>query len=355
MVDYFGVHTMLIIFSCLVTIGQLIFFLGVSFESFYLALAGRGIFGCGGEVLELAQTIIVIKWFTGKELSMTFGLTSMFALLGSVANDNIEPTIAEHYGLNTALFISFIVCAFSLLVTLIVIRIDKTLVLSNYASESSRFSLRYLRSLDLVFFLLMANTICMGCSIYCFSYVASGFLQDRFGFSAVVAGSIMSISFFVSAFLSPFVGIFADKYGRRTEMMILANGLVLMFQCFWMWCGDGIGIGLIIAAFVELGFAFAIYVTVFWSCISFVVKKDIVGTAYGLAYSVENLALSIIPVGIGLVQENTHKDKGYFWVNAVLAMLSVFGFIAATLVYQIDKSSKGELNVTSKDLISRDE
>lgn len=351
--DNFGVRSVLMFFSVLVTIGQFLFYLGVSIKSVSLSLLGRGIFGCGGEVLELAQTIIMIKWFTGKELSMTFGVTSMFSLLGSVANDNIEPVICENYGLGVALLVSLFLCIGSLLVTILVINIDKSREVQTHVPTASGFRLRNLSSLDRIFFLLMANAVCMGCSIYSFSYIASGFLQDRFGFSTVEAGSIMSVSFFVSAFLSPIVGVLADKYGKRAGMMILANGLVLFFQGFWMWFGDNVGIGFIIVAFVELGIAFSIYVTVFWSSLACVVSEQVSGTAFGLVYSVENLALVVVPIVVGFIQENTQRDKGYFWVNGFLATLSVFGLACASLVYFIDIQGKGVLNrAVSKDLRS---
>ena len=346
MTDYFGVHSVLLFFSILISFGQFLFYLGVSFKSFFLSLLGRGIFGCGGEVLELAQTIILIKWFTGKELSMTFGLTSMFSLLGSVANDNLEPLISEHFGLGTALFVSLVLCLGSLLGTMFVINIDKSRELLTHAPIGSGFRLRDLWGLDSVFLLLMANVVCMGSSIYCFSYIASGFLQDRFGYSAIEAGSLMSISFFVSAFLSPFVGVLADKWGKRAGMMVLANGLVLGFQVFWMGVGDGIGTWGVVVAFVELGVAFAIYVTVFWSSLACVVSESVAGTALGLVYSVENVALVVVPVVIGFIQENTQRDKGYFWVNGFLGVVSVVGLGCAGLVYLVDGQGKGLLSRT---------
>ena len=101
--DKFGARALIYASSALVTIGQAIFAFGVSINSFPIALLGRAIFGCGGENLDIAQSVIVIRWFVGKELSMAFGLNSTLSLLGSVLNDNIEPRIVDGTNLDFGL------------------------------------------------------------------------------------------------------------------------------------------------------------------------------------------------------------------------------------------------------------
>lgn len=47
-------------------------------------IAGRLIFGLGGENCVVAQSYIVSKWFFGKELALALGLNITFARIGSV-------------------------------------------------------------------------------------------------------------------------------------------------------------------------------------------------------------------------------------------------------------------------------
>ena len=61
MMDKFGARVVIIFSSLLVAIGQIFFLLGVDIRLYYLALFGRGIYGCGGDNLDLGQSIIVIK------------------------------------------------------------------------------------------------------------------------------------------------------------------------------------------------------------------------------------------------------------------------------------------------------
>lgn len=344
MVDYLGVRSVLMACSVLILMGQSLFLIGVSRKSFMMALVGRGMFGCGGENLDLAQSIIVLRWFSGKELAMAFGLTSMSSLMGSVVNDNIEPYIVEYYGLKTGLLVGVIVCILSLLATILVIKIDSSRESVIQVPESNSFKLKNIYKFNKLFLLLMINTVCMECSIYCFSYIASGFLQDRFNYSPVEAGSIMSVSFFVSAFLSPLFGVIADKIGKRGIMMVIANGLIVSFHVFCMVCKDNTGTPTVVTAFIGLGIGFAIYTTIFWTSLSYVVKQEVVGTAYGVSYSLGNIALVVIPIIVGLIHKNSELNKGYFWVNFFLAVLAAIGMFSAFLVYKLDIIGDGVLH-----------
>ena len=97
--DGFGVRVFIYISSGLVTIGQAIFAFGITFSSFYTTLLGRVVLGCGGINLEIGQCAIVVGWFSGKELSMAFGLNSMLSFLGILLNDNIMPVLVYYTNL----------------------------------------------------------------------------------------------------------------------------------------------------------------------------------------------------------------------------------------------------------------
>ena len=103
LIDKFGSRSLIFFTSLLVTVGQAVFAFGVSIGSFPIALLGRGIFGFGGESLDIGQSVIIIGWFSDKELSMALGLSSSIALVGSVLNDNIEPAISDASSLDYAL------------------------------------------------------------------------------------------------------------------------------------------------------------------------------------------------------------------------------------------------------------
>ena len=157
LMDKFGARTLIFLSAGLVTIGQAVFAFGVSIGSFPVALLGRGIFGCGGENLDIGQSVIVIRWFAGNELSMAFGINSTLSLLGSVLNDNIEPLIDKEMNLNAALWFGFIVCLGSFGACIIVNVMDKKrdriigIKAKSDLPDNERFRLRDIKEFDLMF------------------------------------------------------------------------------------------------------------------------------------------------------------------------------------------------------------
>lgn len=77
-------------------------------------LAGRVVFGMGGESMQVAQSSIISLWFKGKELAFALGLNLSIARLGSVINGFIVPSIYDQSGLGMALGVGFLICLFSL-------------------------------------------------------------------------------------------------------------------------------------------------------------------------------------------------------------------------------------------------
>lgn len=155
--DKFGARTIIFLSSALVCIGQAVFAFGVSIGSFPIALLGRGVFGCGGENLDIAKSVIVIGWFATKELSMAFGINSTLSLLGSVLNDNIEPNLAETTDLDFALWAGFFACLGSFGASIILNAMDKkrdTLLGIKEKSElpeTEKFRLKDIKEFDIMF------------------------------------------------------------------------------------------------------------------------------------------------------------------------------------------------------------
>ena len=112
--DKIGIRTGLIIFTIILTFGQFIFTMGGYQKNYDVMLAGRIIFGCGGECMGVAQSAIVSVWFKGKELAFALGIQMTISRLGSVINADVLPQIYDDYGIGFAFFVGFLVCLFSL-------------------------------------------------------------------------------------------------------------------------------------------------------------------------------------------------------------------------------------------------
>jgi MFS family permease len=112
--DRIGIRSGLLLFTFILTLGQFVFMMGGYQHNYNVMIAGRVIFGMGGECMGVAQSSIISVWFKGKELAFALGLNMSVARLGSVANAAIVPSIYDSQGLGAALGIGLLVCVFSL-------------------------------------------------------------------------------------------------------------------------------------------------------------------------------------------------------------------------------------------------
>lgn len=100
---------------------------------------------------------------------------------------------------------------------------------------------------------------------------------------------------------------------------------------------------------VLLGIGYSLYAAVMWASIPLVVKPEAVGTAFGVTTSVQNFGLAFAPMIIGVIQDDTTKDSGYFYVSftQVSVFLFICGFLGvlnAVWLFFEDKRNGGKLN-----------
>lgn len=122
-----GLRLGILLFTSVLTLGQAVFTIGGYKKSLGIMIAGRVIFGLGGESMSVAQSAIVSKWFKGKELAMALGLNITISRLGSVVNGIIVPQIyneSHKDRLGFALLVGFFVCIFSLVCAILLTLMD---------------------------------------------------------------------------------------------------------------------------------------------------------------------------------------------------------------------------------------
>ena len=86
-------------------------------------LAGRVLFGFGGESLTVAQSALVAVWFADKELAFALGINLSIARIGGVINNVLSPVFWKdgHF----SLWFGLIVCGVSLFCCILLTPLDK--------------------------------------------------------------------------------------------------------------------------------------------------------------------------------------------------------------------------------------
>ena len=186
LVDYFGVRVMLIVFNLFILSGQLLFAFGISLKSVPVVLAGRTVFGFGGESLTVAQSALVAVWFQNREVAFALGLNLSIARLGGVINNLLSP-IFWNMGGHLSMWVGAIICGGSLACTLMLVPIDKKIEkrLEEENGESAdvkvdeKIKLTDVKNFALPFWLLTISCVVVYGTVLPFNNVASAFLQQR--------------------------------------------------------------------------------------------------------------------------------------------------------------------------------
>ena len=121
-------HSSILIFLTWICVGQAIFAYAMGAKMFWVAMAGRIIFGIGEGCVVAGARAIVSHWFDNSEL--TFAMGTMVAITNIskiVANTTVAP-IAYYFGSYVyAFWYGLVVCGMSFLFALIVARATRRL------------------------------------------------------------------------------------------------------------------------------------------------------------------------------------------------------------------------------------
>lgn len=149
------------------------------------------------------------------------------------------------------------------------------------------------------------------------------------------AGGISSIIIFASMVLAPFAGGLVDKLGRRASLMLI--GSIIMIPSYLMMALTTI---YPVYSMIILGAAFVLVPAAMWPAVPLIVKKEHVGTAFGLITFIQNLGLALFPYLNGKLRDLTHT---YTASMLMFAGLGVLGLIFAVLLKRADAKAGGVL------------
>ncbi|TPX50008.1 hypothetical protein SeLEV6574_g01162 [Synchytrium endobioticum] len=393
--DKVDLKKVLILFSLFVCVGQTLFALGVSTRKFGLMVAGRVLFGIGGESISVVQCTITTSWFRGKELAFALGLNLCIARFGSVVNALASPRIEVISNVPTAVWAGTVMCYLSFVAALFLVfvmahktpqtpkeaprrqfptevaqrRLSRgdSLSIPSVATPLIAKQLSYhpvnsvvtkwaqaladVKLLPFTFWLVCLICVLLYGTVVPFNNIVSDFLQSKwFPGDAVMAGNLMCIPDTMSAVLVPICGLLVDKYGHRASLLIIC-ALVIAAVHFLL------GLTMInpVIPLIFLGFSYSMYGVAIWPSIATIIQHEeevyhqshmlepdlkLLGTAYGLSTSALNMALTVFP----LISAQVRVWGGSFvMVEIFFASLAVGGAAASAVLYFVDARHGGVL------------
>ena len=231
---YLGVRRGCFICCSVLVAGQALVCYGVQTNSVALLLAGRFLFGVGGETLAVAQSAYAAQWFKGAELATAFGIVLSFSRIGSAVNFDVSPAVVEYVNASTpgagliwAMYVGNMFCVFSLGCCVLLnwmdhhaekMRLDADDSVASVVSEEEEDEpVKMTDCLDfpLTVWLIFAVTITFYAAVFVFLQNGVQFVHQRYDINEKNSSFMMSLPYTVSALACPIFGYLVDKSGER--------------------------------------------------------------------------------------------------------------------------------------------
>jgi MFS family permease len=355
LIDRIGARAASLLFSALVVAGAA---LVAAAPSLPVLDAGRILFGIGSESMVVAQSAILARWFTGKELAFSFGIALTVSRLGTLFTFNTEALLSERMGFRAALWAAAALCALSFVCNWVYAVLDRraepVLRLPSPAA-GDKIALADIRGMSASYWYVVMLCVTFYSAIFPFTALSTDFFHEKWGLAQAsgegkgllegalynfahmfsTAQGTTSIIIFASMCFAPFAGSLVDRIGRRASLMIAGSLLMIPAHLSMGLTNIRPAIPMIV-----LGAAFVLVPAAMWPSVPLIVGEKRVGTAYGLMTAVQNLGLLAFPYCNGKLRDATH---GYAASQLMFAALGFAGLIFAVLLLGADRRSGGRL------------
>jgi MFS family permease len=316
-----------------------------------LMIAGRTVFGLGGESLIVAATTVLAKWFKGKELSFAFGINLLIARLASVAADN-SPTWAHtvFYPGGPAgepswqgpLLIAVGVALMGVICSVVYWALEN--------KAEGQYSLGQAGSIDKLefgqifrfnrsYWLVVGLCFTFYSAIFPFRTFAIDFFTNKIlaihgGINASEAmrilaheraGFLNSLLPLSAMIATPLFGLLADKIGKRAFLMMF--GSILLMPVYLMMGYSNVSLYVPVCM---MGLVFSLIPAVMWPSVAYIVDQNRLGTAYALMTVFQQIGFFILNLMIGKANDYSHagldNPGGYglgMWIFSILGFVGL--------------------------------
>jgi MFS family permease len=172
-------------------------------------------------------------------------------------------------------------------------------------------------------------------AVFPFNAFAPDLLFHKFGMSLEQSGMFTSVMPFATLIFTPLFGMFIDRKGRAATLMIFGSLSLLFVHLAFAYTYIPP-----IVPMILLGAAFSLIPATMWPSMVRLVDERIIGTAYGLMYSIQNLGLFTFPILAGYILDASNPGNpeklDYTATMTMFVVLSLLGVIFAILLKRQD-------------------
>ncbi len=344
LIDRLGPARVAVWTAALCLLGAILTAFGVPYEMMVL---GRLIFGVAEEALFIALLAGLAQWFTGGGTALAMALFFSFARIGSYAADTSPDwgALIYRHGWQPPLSLAAALTGASFVAALLYGLIDRRARaagrLPPAGVHAERFRMADLVRFDLSYWYILGLNVLFAAVFFPFrSTFAIEYFQDAKGLTLRQAGLANSWVFFAAIFATPLFGYLADRFGRRSLMMMIATltmplvFLILGTTDWSLWISTAL-----------MGVSFSVVPAVIWPSTAMLVEPRRLGTALGLINMLQNLLLAASNLTAGWLADWGHAGaahpQGYDPMLWYFGLLSLVAFASVALLWQRESGPRG--------------
>ena len=325
-IDRYGTRISTLLFGSICAIAG---FLTIVSDNLIVMLAGRFMLSAA-ELLIVAITAAIAKWFRGKELAFAMGINLTIARFGQIAADWSPTWMRGAYEnwrdpLVVGAFLGLTCILGAVIYWVMDARGERRYALGQEGAVD-KLTLADVFKFNRSFWYITALCVTFYSIIFPFRSFSIKYFIEAHGAERDFAGQLNSVLPFAAMIATPLFGLLTDKIGRRATLM--AVGTFVLIPVFPMLGYTDLTLYVPVTM---LGIAFSLIPAIMWPAVAYIVEQKRLGSAYALMFLLQQAGVSALAWGAGKANDvalaSATNPAGYLpmlWMFAALGFLSLF-------------------------------
>ena len=279
-------------------------------------------------------------YFRGADLATAFAATLTMSRIGSVTNFLLTPSIYKWfksklnyvfwYGTGTTLLSALAAAVFFVLDR----RAEAKKIVISASKKSRKIKWKDLKEFPALYWILCVICSCYYINIFALMAVLPDFLKKRNNYTSETASMISSCIYFMAIPCVPIFGRLVDNLGKRVLILAVSVAIMIPFDLV---------LGLTewnpIPFLCIAGASYSAVASTLWPCICMVVRDEAVGTANGIATSIQMIGIGSANLIVGVIKDSSSYTEVMFF----LLGCTTLGFVLSIVANILDKKQFGGL------------